>query len=245
MKTHIRASIYVNGSLQTSLETEMISSKMQCPALSLMLTGDAGIAIGRSDTTKAPPVMGKFEYEYMDTLRSKSGSDSFWAGDLDELKIWNSSKTRVELFSQMNTTCRANNVNAYAPKPLACFGFDELNGSLEMAFEDSGSIPQCKAVPIVGDKESSWCTTRGDDGLLLDQFSTATNPPRNHLGASWGICSDKPRLPGLGFEYSESALLGIADSDDSASPQSDALQFARCVNTAINFTSNSAFRYFS
>jgi hypothetical protein len=238
--THIRAGIYVNGSLKTSLETEMISSNSQCPALSLMLTGDSGIAIGRADTTKAPPVLGRFQLIYMDTSRSKPGADSFWAGDLDELKIWNSSKNGADIFSQVNTSCSTKSSNSYSRKPLACFGFEGFNSlDLDMNFEDYGFKPPTKAVAIVGDKESSWCNTRGDDGMRIDFLSTR-NPTNQHLGASWGICTDKPRLPGLGFEYSESDLLGLKDADGSGTPAFNALP--GCAQTAINFTSNRAIR---
>ncbi len=241
--THIRACIYVNGSLKTTLETEMISSNSQCPALSLMLTGDSGIAIGRADTTKPPPVLGRFQLIYMDTSRSKPGADSFWAGDLDELKIWNSSKNGVELYFQVNTSCSANSSNSYSSKPLACFGFEGFNSlDVDMNFEDYGFRPPCKAVPMVGDKESSWCNTRGDDGMRVD-FQSTSNPTNQHLGASWGICTDRPRLPGLGFEYSESDLLRLEDAVGFGTPAFNALNLPGCAQTAINFTSNRAIRY--
>ncbi len=238
--THVRACMYVNGSLKTSLETEMISSNSQCPALSLTLTGDSGLAIGRADTTNAPPVLGRFQLIYMDTSRSKPGADSFWAGDLDELKIWNSSKNGTELFFQVNTSCSANNSNAYPPKPLACFGFESLD--VDMNFKDYGARPPCKAVPIVGDKESSWCNTRGDDGMRVDFLSTS-NPTNQHLGASWGTCTDKPRLPGLGFEYSESDLLGLEEANGFGTRAFNTLNLPGCAQTSINFTSNRASRY--
>jgi hypothetical protein len=246
--THIKASIYVNGSLKASLETEMISSNTQCPALSLMLTGDSGIAVGRADTTNAPPVLGRFQLVYMDTSRSKPGADSFWAGDLDELKIWNTSKNGAELYFQVNMSCSANISNSYSPKPLACFGFEGFDSlDLDMNFEDYGLKPPCKAVPIVGDKESSWCNTRGDDGMRVDFLSTS-NPTNQHLGASWGICTDKPRLPGLGFDYSESDLLGLEDADGFRgrirAPAFNTLHLPGCAQTAINFTSNRATRYY-
>jgi hypothetical protein len=241
--THIRACIYVNGSLKAMLETEMISSNSQCPALSLMLTGDSGIAVGRADTTKAPPVLGRFQLFYMDTSRSKPGADSFWAGDLDELKIWNSSKNGAELHFQVNTSCSANSTISYSPKPLACFGFEGFDSlDLDMNFEDYGFKPPGKAIPIVGDKESSWCNTRGDDGMRVDFLSTS-NPTNQHLGASWGICTDKPRLPGVGFEYSESDLLGLEDADAFRAPAFSTLHLPGCAQTAINFTSNRAIRY--
>jgi hypothetical protein len=32
----------------------------------------------------------------------------------------------------------------------------------------------------------------------------------DNLGASWGMCSNKPRLPGHGFDYTEAELISAA-----------------------------------
>jgi hypothetical protein len=52
---------------------------------------------------------------------------------------------------------------------------------------------------------------RFKNAWLLPQDSTIDGP--DNLGESWGICSDKPRLPGRGFDYNELELTAAAVAD--------------------------------
>ncbi len=179
--TFLEMSIYINGSLKASAVSNISASKANCPAANLLLTGDAGFAIGRADTTNAPPLMGRYDRDLvMNSFYLRwQGADSFWAGDIDELKIWNRSKTSDEISAELYSACDSRNTNSQGPGPLGCFGFDTLSG-MTMEFEDSGSVPHTNAVPIVGDAESPWCVTRGDDGKVLDQFSASENSATNN-----------------------------------------------------------------
>jgi hypothetical protein len=148
----------------------------------LMLSGDGGMAVGRVHPMSAP--FGHF------------------SGLIDELAIFNRSLSEGELISAMALPCRD------MPDTVACFSFD-MDARLEgNSFLDSGSGQPSNAIPVVGDKFLPWCSTRDDGGNLLIQATRyyATVVP---YGLSWGFCTDKSRLPGLGFDYNADQLSNI------------------------------------
>jgi hypothetical protein len=148
----------------------------------LMLSGGGGMAVGRVHPMSAP--FGHF------------------SGLIDELSISNRSLSEDELLSAMTLPCRAR------PGTVACFSFDMDESFEGTAFLDTGSGQPSNAIPVVGDKFMSWCSTRDDAGNLLIQATRyyATVVP---YGPSWGFCTDEILLPGLGFDYNADQLSSI------------------------------------
>lgn len=231
----LQLSLYVNGSLKVSSEFPNQA------VLPLSISGDAGIAVGRADSTHAPPLMsGVFGY-YNDLLYRRLGADTYWAGSLDELRIWNHSRTESRILAQYELPCASVNAVLASDRSesglLVCFDFERSIG-MSREFEDSGAPPHSSLIPSFQDRILPWCVTRGDNGQLMDQMSSS-DPLQNNIGLSWGHCTDKPRLPGLGFEYSEDVLLRMQALDPGSAMS---LAFG-CSNVAINMTGNTAERY--
>jgi hypothetical protein len=231
----LQLSLYVNGRLQVSSEFPNQAGSH------LSISGEAGIAVGRADSTRAPPLLsGVFGY-YTNLLRRRLGADTYWAGSLDELRIWNHSRTESRIQAQYGQPCASINAGLAFDRsesvPVVCFDFESSIG-VSREFEDSGAPPHSRLIPSFQDRISPWCVTRGDNGQLMDQVSSS-DPLQNNIGLSWGHCTDKPRLPGLGFEYSEDVLLRTQASD----PGSLASLAFGCSDVAINMTGNIANRY--
>lgn len=58
----------------------------------------------------------------------------------------------------------------------------------------------CTSESCTGEGVGEWCNTVNDNGIVL-KLECATCSLAMDLGPSWGACSDKPRLPGHGFQY--------------------------------------------
>jgi hypothetical protein len=164
------------------------------------------------------------------------GEDSFWAGGLDEIRIWNRSLTNADIRAGFNSSCShsagpAGNLTG----PLVCFGFeDDWDGGTAPGFRDTGTIGGTPMVPVVGDRHTEWCETRGDQGQVMSQYSPASRKD-NPNGQSWGFCTNKPQVPGLGFKYSESELLQLSLKNVTMLPQ-----VPGCGEVPVIFSSNRA-----
>jgi hypothetical protein len=207
-------------------------------ASGLAIAGDMGLAIGRPDTTRAPPwIGGIFASQPSDYLQwIHRGQDSFWNGGLDEIRIWNRSLTDAEISKGFKSSCATSDGPPTNPTvPLVCFGFEDVwEGSIAAGFRDTGAAGGAKMVPVVGDRHTTWCETRDDQGQLMSQYSLGSRAA-NKNGQSWGFCTDKPQVPGLGFDYSESALFQFRMSNVSILPQ-----LPGCGDVPVIFSSNSA-----
>lgn len=199
---YAKLELYLNGTLVASSAGTMKSKS------GLAITGEMGIAVGRSDSTRPPPWIGRLfddDPSYY-LLQIHKGEDSFWFGGLDEIRIWNTSLSKQDISSSYNSSCaRPGDPKEDRSGPLVCFGFEDVWDGGTTGFRDTGSDVGAQLVPVVGDRYTLWCETRGDQGQVMTQFSTASRTS-NDIGQSWGFCTDKPQVPGLGFKYSESTL---------------------------------------
>jgi hypothetical protein len=167
-----------------------VTSPAPPPPPKLAVSGDQGMAMGRVDLS-----------------RSAYG---FFTGGLGVVRIWNSAKTESDIKGNMNNTCLGL-AGASSFGPVACFGFEnDTAKAVQGIFADSGAVPASNAAVKSGLYVLPWCANLNDGGQLLSG--------RNQiLGSSWGYCTARPRLPGLGFGYgspeypvSEAALVRLA-----------------------------------
>ena len=212
-KSRISAEWYVNGSTVSGMPTILQTSAEN---FDLRISGIEGVAVGRADPTHPPPSHDLYNAvnDQEDSIPPR-GSETFWGGRIDELRMWNRSLSQSEISSNVYRRCRSrppNNSrideypdvameNIRMSEALVCFGFDDLplNGE---GFVDSGIHPPLSAVPIVGDYYAPWCLTIDDNAMLIDK-----NSHRNDLnGQAWGFCEGRPRLPGLSYDYIEEEL---------------------------------------
>jgi hypothetical protein len=174
----------------------------------LMLAGGGGMALGRAHPMSAP--------------------FGHYSGLIDELSIFNRSLSEAELILSMNTSC--NNIT----DAVSCFSFDldlSYGGS---AFVDSGSGEPSDAIAVAADKFLPWCSTRDDGGSLLIEVSSSVF----QYGLSWGFCTEKIRLPGLGFDYNPDQLF----IGNSISNFGDLVALPGCVNLPLVVQGNVARR---
>ncbi len=170
--------IYVDGTLQA----QSIVSRKETLLKPLALVGRMGLAIGRSDPGRAPPLTGPFVPSNADYNTGhfdvRKGSDSFWAAGLDEIRLWNVSRSAEEILLGLNTTCKAGGGGSFGRfSPVLCYSFDRMDLHKDdgiMYFTDLGLAPPVEARAVVGDRFAEWCTTLGDNGLLVDKV-VATN----------------------------------------------------------------------
>ena len=225
-------SLYLNGSLVARNMEPLKSSS------SMAITGDMGLAIGRGDTSRPPPwIGGMFQVDpgpdvYL--LGVHRGEESFWFGGLDEIRIWNRSLADADIRSNFDASCTggpAGNLSG----PLVCFGFEDVwGGGKASGFRDDGAERGEPMMPVVGDRYTTWCETRGDQGQLMSQYSPASRT-KTENGQSWGFCTNKPQVPGLGFNYAESSLLQFKMRNVTMLSQ-----LAGCGEVPVLFTSNHA-----
>ena len=158
-------SIYVDGVLSAH-------DGISTPWPVLSLAGVAGVAIGRGDPSRAPPLLAPFapsDGGYGNALDQHQGAETFWAGGLDELRVWDYARSPEEIVRAILQNCTY--LAATNSRPLLCFAFDEMvtNGTQRPYFQDFGTGSASDAQAVVGDKFSSWCTTIDDGGVLVDE----------------------------------------------------------------------------
>jgi hypothetical protein len=185
------SSHYVHLSLLlngTSVASGMASLPVSLARLAV--AGEAGIAVGRVDLSRSP-------YGY-------------YIGRFSELRVWGRAKVQQEVATDMNTACR--DLGSGAEEGLvACYSFgNDTMFHSGMVFADTGARPERNVSVKVGEKVLPWCVTVSDGGRLR-------NGREVDVGESWGFCTAKPRLPGLGFEFasledarSEADLISLA-----------------------------------
>ena len=160
-----RFRLYVNGNL-------VQSAVLSTPFNSLTVAGMAGIAIGRGDPSRAPPLLGPFspsDGTYGTAQDIHQGAETFWAGGLDELRVWNTSRNAEQILSGMYQTCKQGGDFGKGAWPVLCYAFDELVTVGRERFLDLGQGDRSDAQAVVGDKYDSWCTTLDDSGVLMSQ----------------------------------------------------------------------------
>jgi hypothetical protein len=229
---YAKLGLYLNGSLVAS----SVGPPQTSPGLAI--TGDTGLAVGRPDTSRSPPWIGRmFSDDPEDFLQNiHQGEDRLWFGDLDEIRIWDYSLNHQDISSGYNSACaRRGGLNESRRGLLVCFDFEDVwEGSGAAGFRDTGAEAGAPLMPVVGDRHTAWCETRGDQGQVMTQISSAIRNT-NNIGQSWGFCSDKPRMPGLGFNYSDSALGQFQLQSVKMLPQ-----VPGCGDVSVVFSSNRA-----
>ena len=152
-------------------------------------------------------------------------------GAMDDVAVWNRSLTDHEIADIMITGC-ANKTDA-----LACFSFDEGSNISAGSYENVCNSHRGVAVALQGDQFLPWCTSRDDGGELL-----VLNNVYVGYEQSWGFCTDKPYLPGLGFDYDADVLASFSLLQSERSQLNTLLELPACVTAAIVLEGNSAGR---
>jgi hypothetical protein len=169
----VSMNIYVDGAVRAS----SVASKRKNLPKSLALVGEMGLAIGRSDPGRPPPrtmTSSMIDTSQATTIGRMQGSETFWASGLDEMRLWNVSRTAEEILAGLRSTCRAGRSGAFGVVwPILCFSFDSLDLHRDrddgnMYFSDLGLAPPVNARAVVGDRFAPSCTTLGDNGALVD-----------------------------------------------------------------------------
>lgn len=93
------------------------------------------------------------------------------------------------------------------------------------------------AVPEDYEEEEGWCVTKTDGGRILKAVCPECAVV-NDLGQSWGVCAEKPRLPGVGYDYEEAEMAGIME----LSLPEILLQYPGCGRIPLQILGNSALR---
>ena len=126
---------------------------------------------------------------------------------------------------------------------VLCVGFNENTESSNYTgatfFLDYGAGVPSYAIPVVGDRPTAWCQTSGDNGQLVGRFEGSAPNFDSDLGQSWGLCMNKPRLPGCGYDYLEKDLKKILLRNTLESLES----FAGRGVVPLKFIQNRAGRY--
>jgi hypothetical protein len=172
-KSAVSMKIYINGTVRA----DAIASSQKVALMALV--GEMGLAIGRPDPGRPPPVtmpLSLIDTSKIDEIGYQQGSESFWAAGLDEMRLWNFSRTAEEIIAGLSTTCKTGVNGAFGRAiPVLCYSFDSLDlrrGDGKMYFTDFGLDPPIDAQAVVGDRFAPWCTTLGDGGALVDKVIT-------------------------------------------------------------------------
>ena len=171
-----------------------------------------GLAIGRVEPKSKP-------YGYLN-------------GSLDELVFWNRSLSQEEVAASMYRVCKDQD------EPLLCHSFDHAALSAPGKFEDHSGIQSSDAVMVVDDRYMPWCSTRGDEGMLLISATKVCTSYEK----SWGLCTDRVHLPGMGFEYDSHELLATAENMRNGSSIRAVASMPGCLSISLTLSGNVAGR---
>ena len=156
----------------------------------------------------------------------------YFKGWIDELVVMDRNVSRVEMAAMMKATC------SQMQHTVLCFSFDKVTVSRNGSFLDLGSGLPSNAVPVSQDRFQPWCYTRNDGGELVLDYIVNEEP----YGASWGFCTTKPRLPGLGFNYNQDEMYSLINTFNFAPQEFHLGNFPGCANTPLIFSRNTAVR---
>ena len=124
--------------------------------------------------------------------------------EVDELRLWTAPRTASDIASTMRAGCVS--VASSAPAQLAaCYSFDAAGDAARGGpfFPDASQNQIPASTAAHGPPHLPWCVNVDDGGKLRLDSSSTYGWSANDM---WGHCSSKPRLPGAGFDYSESAM---------------------------------------
>jgi len=199
------------------------------PTLNALSAGKHATAIGRgSPAWQDGGEFANFDVGYYD--------DACIA--VDELRFWTSERSATQVSSNMYLGC-IDLVDASA-QLAGCYSFDQVSNAvgLEDSFADASpnQIPAFAAAR--GSPYQPWCVNEDDDGKLkLDIDMTSYGSPE-----MWGYCTLKPRLPGAGYDYSETAM-EAANAHRLAGTVAVLQHYPGCGKIPLQLSHNTAQRY--
>ena len=129
---------------------------------------------------------------------------------VDELRFWTKARTVSDIAAAMHLGCQALAAAASRHTLRACYSFDAAGeadgaGASDAFFLDSSRNGIRAFAAAHSSPHLPWCVNIDDDGMLKldDALVWDFDWSKNEM---WGYCSSKPRLPGVGFDYSEAAM---------------------------------------
>ena len=98
--------------------------------------------------------------------------------------------------------------NATGHTLAACYSFDaaekvDVAGAVDPFFLDSSRNGIRAFAAAHSSPHLPWCVNMDDDGVLKLDDNVDFDWSNNEM---WGYCSSKVRLPGVGFDYSETTM---------------------------------------
>ena len=155
----------------------------------------------------------------------------YFKGMVDELLVVNRIILGYELVSIMNISC------SKVLQTLLCFSFDKTSVSTNGSIHDLSSDRPSQAQSVSQDRFMPWCITRNDGGrLLVDYVGIKT------YGLSWGFCTNKARLPGLGLDYDAKNLHNLTSTFEKVSSEFHLRNLPGCSNIPLIIKQNTAGR---
>ncbi len=133
--------IYVDCALQA----ESVATRRKAQIKSLTLVGEMGLATGRSDPGRPPPLVGPFNLiDFSQDLYMHQGAEYFWGDWLDEMRFWNVLRSAEEIIKDLSTTCKGSRgVTPLSGSLLLCYSFDSVDLQIKnnmMYFTDHGLL---------------------------------------------------------------------------------------------------------
>ncbi len=155
----------------------------------------------------------------------------YFTGKVDELLAVDRNMLGDEMGLIMNMSC------SNVPHTLLCYTFDRTTVSANGSLQDLGSGLSSHAVAVRQDRFMPWCITRNDGGqLVLDSLGTIP------YAVSWGFCTSKALLPGVGFSYDANALDFLSKTVEKDSYEFNLKELPGCSNIPLIIESNTAGR---
>ena len=233
---HLAVSIGPNGFGRMYLDqTEMWSDQLDWNLdVEAPFDGEYGTAIGRRSAD--------WQDTYFDDGSRASSfeaheqdDEGFFYGAIDELRVWKSARTPQELQEGKDWSC------SYwlgDQRLVSCFSFD-LTVSQGKYFPDEATENDAAAYARPapgGTPHLPFCVNVDDDGRMYhDDHAVPTTLE------SWGFCSDKPRLPGAGYDY-DLIEMQLAAHRQEMGTAAVLKHYPGCGEISLNFTKNAARR---
>ena len=185
---HIALSVTASGRLSLVINgTEQLDQQLPwdpAPAQNPLTRGTDATAIGRGATAWQDG--GDFGHACL---------------EVDELRFWTEARTASDIGATMTGGCQAVAAGAAGHALAACYSFDAAGSTSSFTDASQNQIPALTAAH--GSPHKPWCVNMDDAGELRLDDSTSYGWSENDM---WGYCASKPRLPGVGFDYSEAAM---------------------------------------
>ena len=176
----------------------------------LVFSGSAGVSIGRVYPMGTP-------FGYL-------------KGDVDEIAVWNQSLSQDQVVHEMTKSC------SESEGTIVCYSFDNSTYTRtgDETFQDLSVGVQSNGEAVNGSKFLPWCVSRDDNGELLVQNDGSICTIYRE---SWGFCTEKALLPGVGLNYDLEEFSNISNVSFTNMPG--------CANIPLQLEGNNAGRFHS